>query len=91
MIETKRTYLRAFKASDFSKLCEMESDIEVMKHTGPARVFSTDESRVRLHKIINTPKSDYGIWAACNKVDDELIGWFMLTIFSVSLISQLLN
>ncbi|EQC51627.1 acetyltransferase (GNAT) domain protein [Bacteriovorax sp. DB6_IX] len=72
--------LRRFLESDLEDICEMESDFEVMKSTGPAKTFTYEESQKRLDKIIRYKSSNdiYGYWALVDSELDKVVAWFML-------------
>jgi len=79
ILETKRLYLREMKQSDFSSLCKIMQDQDVMyayEHT-----FDNVEVQEWLDRQI-TRYSDYGfgLWAVILKETDEMIGQCGLTI-----------
>lgn len=75
-LETSRILLRHFLSSDFDCLKLMLMDSEVMSFTGFKKVQSEESSKELLEKWI---KDDF-IWAAINKENNNLVGWFMLKI-----------
>jgi RimJ/RimL family protein N-acetyltransferase len=80
LIESKRTYLRRFNIDDFESVYEMESQEDVMKYTGPGKALTKEESKTRLNNIIADKDNTgpLGVWAAVNKSENKVMGWFML-------------
>ncbi len=80
LFQTDRTYLRRFQENDLSQIIEMEANPDVMVQTGPGRAQTTEESRLRLDKILNhEPASNLdGYFAVIEKTTNQLIAWFML-------------
>lgn len=77
---TERVHLRRFIPEDLAPVHGIESDPEVMVHTGPGRAQTLEESKVRFQKLLD-PKlnfSVFGFWAGIDKVNGELFAWFML-------------
>jgi len=79
ILETKRLYLREMKQSDFSSLCKIMQDQDVMYAYEHA--FDNVEVQEWLDRQI-TRYSDYGfgLWAVILKETDEMIGQCGLTI-----------
>lgn len=79
ILETKRLYLREMKQSDFSPLCKIMQDQEVMYAYEHA--FDNVEVQEWLDRQI-TRYRDYGfgLWAVILKETDEMIGQCGLTI-----------
>jgi len=79
ILETKRLYLREMKQSDFSSLCKIMQDQDVMYAYEHA--FDDVEVQEWLDRQI-TRYSDYGfgLWAVALKETDEMIGQCGLTI-----------
>ncbi len=79
-LQTDRTILRRFRASDLPNMIRLESDAEIMRFT-PSRV-PLDEEKIkeRLTAQIEKQKelAPLGIWAAELKDSFEFVGWFML-------------
>lgn len=79
ILETKRLYLREMKQSDFSSLCKILQDQDVMYAYEHA--FDDIETQEWLDRQI-TRYNDYGfgLWAVILKETDEMIGQCGLTI-----------
>jgi RimJ/RimL family protein N-acetyltransferase len=81
LLETERMYLRQFRAEDASLLCELDSDLEVMRfitkgHPTPlARIQNEFIPRFLDYYKQSPPR---GFWAAHLRATGEFIGWFQL-------------
>ena len=80
IIETERLFLRNFEQSDFSDLCKIMQDIEVMQAAYES-TFSDDEVQGWLNRHLARYKSDgFGLWAVILKSTGEMIGQCGLTM-----------
>ncbi len=72
-----RIKLRRFIEEDFSDVYEMESDVEIMRFTGPGKAQTREESLKRFSKLLLPPASSHsGYWAIEDK--SLIVGWLML-------------
>ena len=79
ILETKRIYLREMQQSDYSALCQILQDEEVMYAYEGA--FSASEVQEWLDKQIqNYKKYGFGLWAVINKESKKMIGQCGLTM-----------
>lgn len=79
IIETERLYLREMVQSDFTALCAMLQDKEVMYAYEHA--FSDSEAHAWLDKQIKRYKDyGFGLWAVILKETDEMIGQCGITM-----------
>lgn len=79
ILETERLYLRELKQSDFSSLCKILQDQDVMYAYEHA--FDDIETQEWLDRQINRYKDyGFGLWAVILKETDEMIGQCGLTI-----------
>jgi len=79
IIETGRLYLREFVENDYSDLCEILQDIDVMY--AYEHVFSKEEVENWYNKNIDRYKKDgFGLWAVINKSTNDFIGQCGLTL-----------
>ena len=79
IIETERLYLREFVKNDYSDLCEILQDIDVMYAFEHA--FSKEEVENWYNKNIDRYKKDgFGLWAVINKNTNDFIGQCGLTL-----------
>ena len=79
ILETKRTYLRKIEQSDFSALCKILQDKEVMYAYEHA--FSCEEVQEWLDKQLKRYNEDgFGLWAVILKDTDEIIGQCGITM-----------
>jgi len=79
IIETERLYLREFVKNDYSDLCEILQDIDVMYAFEHA--FSKEEVENWYNKNIDRYKEDgFGLWAVINKNTNDFIGQCGLTL-----------
>jgi ribosomal-protein-alanine N-acetyltransferase len=78
-IETSRLYLREMKQTDYSSLCKILQDPEVMYAYEGA--FSDNETQEWLDKQFKNYKEyGFGLWAVILKETDEMIGQCGLTM-----------
>lgn len=78
-LETKRLYLRELKQTDFSSLCKILQDQEVMY--AYEHVFNDVEVQKWLDKqIMRYKEYGFGLWAVILKETDEMIGQCGLTM-----------
>ncbi len=81
LLQTKRMYLRQFRAEDAQWLFELDSDPEVMRFitkgqpTPLARIQNEVIPRFLEYQKQSPPR---GFWAAHLRETDEFIGWFHL-------------
>lgn len=79
ILETERLYLREMNQDDFSSLCKILQDEEVMYAYEGA--FSDDEVQEWLDRqIARYQKWGFGLWAVILKETDEMIGQCGLTM-----------
>lgn len=79
ILETERTYLRKIEQSDFSALCKILQDKEVMYAYEHA--FSCEEVQEWLDKQLKRYNEDgFGLWAVILKDTDEMIGQCGITM-----------
>lgn len=79
ILETNRLYLREMNKLDYSALCKILQDKEVMYAYEHA--FDDDETLQWLNKQINRYKEfGFGLWAAVLKSTGEMIGQCGLTV-----------
>ena len=79
ILETKRLYLRKLNQEDFSSLCKILQDEEVMYAYEHA--FSDEEVQEWLDRqIARYQKGKCGLWAVILKETDEMIGQCGLTM-----------
>lgn len=79
ILETDRLYLREMEQSDFSSLCKILQDEEVMYAYEHA--FSNDEVQDWLNRQLERYKEyGFGLWAVILKDTNEMIGQCGLTI-----------
>ena len=79
MLETERLYLREMQQSDYSALCKILQDEEVMYAYEGA--FSDPEVQGWLDKQIqNYEQHHFGLWAVILKQSNEMIGQCGLTM-----------
>lgn len=79
-MESKRTFLRRLRATDFDNMRLLESDPEVVQFT-PMRVpQSEQQTQDRLNSQIKKQREldPFGIWLSEEKQGGDCIGWFML-------------
>lgn len=83
MIETSRALLRRFELEDLNNLITLETDPEILKYITDGKVYTKEEVKARLEKIIaEAPGLEpLGIWAAEFHDTEEFIGWFMLRYY----------
>jgi len=83
ILETERTFLREMNQNDFSDLCIIMQDIDVMyayEHS-----FSNEEVSSWLNKNIDRYKEDgYGLWAVIHKEKNVFLGQCGLTIQKIN-------
>ena len=76
ILETERTYLRKIEQSDFSALCKILRDKEVMYAYEHA--FSCEEVQEWLDKQLKRYNEDgFGLWAVILKDTNEMISGIM--------------
>lgn len=79
ILETERLYMREMEHSDFSALCRMLQDEEVMYAYEGA--FTDDEAKEWLDKqICRYREFGFGLWAVILKETDEMIGQCGITM-----------
>jgi RimJ/RimL family protein N-acetyltransferase len=75
-IETRRLRLRVFEPADVDALAEVNSDPEVMSHTGDGNPVSHEETEKRLRAYIeHWRQHGFGLRAAIHKRDHAFIGF----------------
>jgi RimJ/RimL family protein N-acetyltransferase len=79
ILETERLYLREMNQADFSSLCKILQDKDVMYAYEHA--FDDDEAQEWLEKqIMRYNQYGFGLWAVILKEDSEMIGQCGLTM-----------
>lgn len=79
ILETARLYLRELRQSDFSALCKILQDKDVMY--AYAHAFSDEEVTAWLQNQLRRYKENgFGLWAAVLKDTEEVIGQCGLTL-----------
>ena len=89
ILETDRLFLREFIDSDFTDLCEILQDKDVMyayEHS-----FSEDEVKSWYNRLLvgHYEKYGFGLWAVIHKETNELLGQCGLTIQDINGIEYL--
>src|SRR5262249_13517165 len=75
-IETCRLCLRVFELADLDVLAKINSDPEVMRHTGDGNPVSRGETEKRLHAYIeHWRQHGFGLRAAIHKHDHAFVGF----------------
>jgi RimJ/RimL family protein N-acetyltransferase len=75
-IETYRLCLRVFELADVNALAKINSDPEVMRHTGDGNLVSYDETEKRLNAYVeHWRRHGFGLRAAIHKSDHAFIGF----------------
>jgi RimJ/RimL family protein N-acetyltransferase len=81
VLETPRLVLRQFTEADAENLFALDSDPEVMRHTGPNRLPDADAYRQLIRDRFlpyYARYESYGFWAVVEKVSGAWLGWFHL-------------
>jgi RimJ/RimL family protein N-acetyltransferase len=75
-IQTCRLYLRVFELADLDALAKVNSDPEVMRHTGDGNTISREETEKRLHAYLeHWRQHGFGLRAAIHKSNHALVGF----------------
>jgi RimJ/RimL family protein N-acetyltransferase len=75
-IETCRLFLRVFELADLDALAKINSDPEVMRHTGDGNTVSREQTKKRLHAYIeHWRQHGFGLRAAVHKSDHAFVGF----------------
>jgi RimJ/RimL family protein N-acetyltransferase len=75
-IETYRLCLRIFEPAHLDALAKINSDPELMRHTGDGNTVSREETKKRLHRDIeHWRQHGFGLRAAIHKSDRVFIGF----------------
>jgi RimJ/RimL family protein N-acetyltransferase len=75
-IQTCRLCLRVFEPADLDALAKINSDPEVMRHTGDGNTVSHEETEKRLHAYIeHWRQHGFGLRAAVHKSDHAFVGF----------------
>ena len=72
VLRTERLVLRPFTEDDAERLLELDSDPEVLRHTGRWEPYTLERYRQLVHEFHESPTW----WAA--EEDGEFVGWFYL-------------
>lgn len=76
MIESERIIFRKFTPDDLSKLIELRSDEEVIKHMGGKRLQNPEAIEKRFQAYMDSyEKSVFGVCAMIWKETGEMFGW----------------
>lgn len=80
MLETARTRIRRFQASDLPNMIQLDSDPAVMRFTPSRFPLPAERSQQRLNDVIAKERErvPLGVWAAELKSTGEFVGWFMI-------------
>jgi len=75
-IDTCRLCLRVFEPADLDALANVNSDPEVMRHTGDGNTVSREETERRLHAYLeHWRRHGFGLRAAIHKSDHAFVGF----------------
>ena len=75
-IQTRRLYLRVFELTDLDALAKINSDPEVMRHTGDGNTVSREETEKRLHAYLeHWRQHGFGLRAAIHKSNHAFVGF----------------
>jgi RimJ/RimL family protein N-acetyltransferase len=75
-IDTCRLCLRVFELADLDVLAKINSDPEVMRHTGNGNTVSREETEKRLHAYLeHWRQHGFGLRAAIHKSDYRFVGF----------------
>jgi RimJ/RimL family protein N-acetyltransferase len=75
-IQTSRLCLRVFELADLDALAKINSDPEVMRHTGNGNTVSREETEKRLHAYIeHWQQHGFGLRAVIHKSDHAFVGF----------------
>lgn len=75
IIETERLLLREFCQTDASGLFELNSDPEVVRHTGDLPFSSISDAGDFIKAYNDYKKNGFGRWAVVVKDSDKFVGW----------------
>lgn len=76
VIETARLILRPYTANDLDDLFLIRSDPEVMRYVRDGKPLTWEETQANLDNIIqHYHQHDFGLWAAVDKANGNLIGY----------------
>ncbi len=75
VLETERLFLREFKPKDASTFFELNSDPEVMKHTGDVPFKNVEEALSLIENYNDYQKNGFGRNTVILKSTNEVIGW----------------
>jgi RimJ/RimL family protein N-acetyltransferase len=75
-IQTRRLHLRMFELTDLDALAKINSDPEVMRHTGDGNTVSREETEKRLHAYLeHWRQHGFGLRAAIHKSNHAFVGF----------------
>ena len=75
ILQTPRLQLRQFELDDAEALYTLNSDPDVIKHTGNTAYTSLDEAVAFVQNYPEYKKNGYGRWAVVKKSNQACIGW----------------
>ncbi len=73
--QTDRLYLREFIPDDAIHLYKMNTDKDVIKHTGDTAFESIQEAKTLIENYNQYELHGMGRWAVCLKSDHSFLGW----------------
>ena len=75
-LETARLRLRLFRPDDLDELAAIARDPEVMRHIGPGKPLTREETEFNMTRIIETfRRRGFGRWAVVKKDTGALAGY----------------
>ncbi len=75
IIENERLFLREFNIEDSQKFFELNSNPNVIKHTGDSAFKNEQEARLFLENYNDYKENGYGRWVVIEKEYNEFLGW----------------
>ena len=75
ILQTRRLILREFTLSDAQAMFDLNSDSEVIQHTGDNAFENVKEARDFLSSYSDYDRNGFGRWAVISKSTQEFLGW----------------
>jgi len=75
ILETERLILRELEVTDAENFWKLNSDIEVIKHTGDSSFKSIEQAKIFLQNYQDYKTNGFGRWVVVIKESLEFIGW----------------
>lgn len=75
IIETNRLILHEFRVSDAKDFFRLNSDPDVLQHTGDSPFGSVSEASLFLKNYNDYKKNGFGRWAVTCKESNKYLGW----------------